>query len=733
MSFVGNSPFGDQISIGTQSKTSNRPAIVTGNPNEQVGSSSTPVPSERLEAEPAYPNSHAFHRQAVQRRQQQQSQNTANFQYGPWPTPCGPRVPRTVPTSNMPAIHQGFSHNPQQPEEYQVGLRKNGLQQDVARVEGNHSDSIRSGIGHSRLQDPDQRIINTPQLSGTSDHMLRQRQAVGRGSAVNGLASTMQLPSVTQTPISLQDLHSQYKNLLRSYHDLSVGQLNYLQRLKVVLEQSGVIKSRANRHLTAPRSNFRFRQQHMVPNVQAQQNTKRKAKQVDLSSSDRPPSKIHRTLGRNEDTVMLEEMPAPVSAVNGNPSKKVMPHKESADDEETLVKPRELIQHFVPPDTVLTVISKDARHTYVCPSGSCDRDDRAYMSLQAGQMGLMASYQVKAKEEAGVPLEFIKIAIFDGRVGFQGPTAEVSENGDVISLAKNRPRSNELQLTPPSPEAGTGGEINRSEHASIHPALTETRSQQITGRPSTNASPGDGKRDSSKPASASMKGADRKLETAQSDPMTSSPNAEAPILNKTVPPPLTASPTYLEAFESMPLEQQPVGLFDEENNNLFPAELLYPEYFADTTTQAPETGLNDIIAADKASSSCLLGQQEMEEPAVAALPATMLGSNGVSHNGTSQLSSHALHEQSFPNYNTPSSSNTVIITKSASINNEGPAPPKNLSEPIIPTASPTPAMIENEKGPEQPFELMADSDLQTFLGDDLFDWDKFAADQENLL
>ena len=688
MSYVGNSPFGDQMSIATQSRASNTPAMITSIPREQAGPSSTPVPSERVEAELAYPNGHAFHRQAVRRRQQQ-SQNTANFQYGPGPSPCGP-VPRTVPTSNLSPIHPGFSQNSQQSEAYQAGLRTNGLRQDVARVDGNHSDSIRSRSGSSRLQNPDQRTINKPQLSGTSDHMLLQHQAMGRGSAVNGLTSTMQLQPVTQAPFNLQELESQYKALLRSYHELDAGQLHYLQRLKSLLEQNGVIKSRsagnrANGHRTAPRTNFKFRQQHMVPNVQAQ-NTKRKAKQVDLSSSDRPPSKIHRSLGRNEDTVMLEEIPAPVSAANGNPSKYVTPHKDSAGDEEALVKSGGFIEHRVPPDTILTVISKDAGHTYVCPSGSCDDDDRTYLSVCAGQMGLMACYQTKAKEEAGVPLEFIKIAVFDSRVGFKGPTAEVSENGDVISLTKKSRPSSELRFTPPSPEAGTEGEINRSEHASIYPAaLVETGSQQITSRrPSTNASPSACSRDSSKSASASIKGSDRNSNTNQSDPITSSPKIEAPILNGTAPSPLTASPTYLEALESMPQEQQPGGLSDEQIHSLFSA------------------------------------QQETEEPAVAAPSATTLGSNGV----TSQLSS-----QSHPDYHTPSpSKNTVIITKSASTDNEDPTSPRNLSEPIKSTASPTPA----EEGQEKSFESMADGGLQSFLGDDFVDWDKFAADQKDL-
>ena len=125
------------------------------------------------------------------------------------------------------------------------------------------------------------------------------------------------------------------------------------------------------------------------------------------------------------------------------------------------------------------------------------------------------------------------------------------------------------------------------------------------------------------------------------------------------------------------------ALLDKELDDLFKDEVATPASCTDTAIQAPGTASKETEAGEKPSSSSLLTQQQqMEEPAVATLPAeaavgeyppqmaTILGSNGVVHNETSNLSSHAV--QSYPNYNMEIPSNAGVLAQSAAVNNEGP-------------------------------------------------------------
>ena len=854
----------------------------------------------------------------MHRRQQEHSQNTANFRYGPWPTLRDPGTPRsiqvpahTVPnqrhwTPNISAIQPHFLRNPHQPEAYQDGLTNNHLQQDDARVEANSSGSIGRGARNLRLHNPNRPEIIAPQLPGTENHMMLQHNhnsMNSRGSIVNRPASSVQKASVAEEPVDLPELHTQYKNLLRSYHDLPADELRYLQKLKIVLQQRGYIKNSARNQATsyhtaqdaergsssqfpqsgrlmqssgpsssAPRivgtprmsgatsadaqlrqsqrqqSKFDFKDsERALANVQTRQKTKRKAKSIDPSLTSNAieedliapqPKRVRRILGHNNDAAMFKDMAGPVAAVNGtfnsssavpnaggseppksaanrengnppnsfapkaraetlthfdqptadgNLSKNLTLHKEPSalshsirpldthvpnrrpevvhhsigtrteswtvgEGEETTVKPRGLIEHLVEPDTVLYIISKDAGNTYVCSSGS---QDRTYMSLNAGQMGMMASYQVKAKEAEGVPREHVKMAVFDDRVGFQGPTAEISDTGDVISLAKGPPTPNKRQSTPLSRDFGNIVDQNHSEHTSITPTPIETGSQENTSRPLITTSPGGGIQNSANPAQVSIGSLENNFKTTQPDPVKSSPeietpntevpnteasnaeapNTEAPIVDQTVTTQLTYSP-ICPAYDPMANEEcAPIS--DEEFDIMFRARLRSPAICADKTTQAQEDAVHDAKGAEEASSS-LLEQQLMEGPVVTARAAgtvfdeypsqtvTMLGNDDASQYGVSQLSSHAGHQESHHNQNTPILSNVMELA-----NNEGPASPK----PIIPTPLPTLAtesMTENMGNPETSYEFMAGAGLSNLLGDDLFNWDDWDANIANL-
>ena len=116
---------------------------------------------------------------------------------------------------------------------------------------------------------------------------------------------------------------------------------------------------------------------------------------------------------------------------------------------ETLIaKPFGRLAHFVPPDTILMVLSPEDDCGYVCPSGSTKVDTRTYMSLAAVQLGMIAAYQVKSLQEALLPLEHIKLAVYDDRIGFQEPTAGINDEGRVASLIYHP----EQAMEPPSDE-----------------------------------------------------------------------------------------------------------------------------------------------------------------------------------------------------------------------------------------------------------------------------------------
>ncbi|KAL8796504.1 MAG: hypothetical protein Q9195_001178 [Heterodermia aff. obscurata] len=533
-------------------------------------------------------------------------------------------------------------------------------------------------------------------------------QAAGRYAFVNGLA-TLQQALATGAPLNLPELYVQYKGLLRSFHRLSEERLQYLQELKIVLQDNGLIRSSA-------RNQANGRRAAQPNNLQAQENTKRKAKRADLSQTSdaieetliAPQSKrVRRLFSQGEDAVMLEELQAPVSAVNGTKG-----------GEETLMRPGGLIKHFVPPDTILSVISKAAGNTYVCASG--DGENRTYLSLRAGQMGLMASYQVKAKEEEGVPREHIKIAIYDDRVGFQGPTAGVSETGDVISLANGRPMSRLSNL-----EAGDRAENNNSEYTSIPPGSIETGSRQDTDRPLTTPSPRESNRNPSNPVST--ENSVKKSKTTQSDKIKSSPSSEAPIITEAPisREPMTTSPTVkLDPLNTIPHKPFPT-LFDEDEGDSFATEQPMPASCTETTMQARETALIGTDGAEEASSSSLLGrQQQMEEPAIAALPvgaavvespsqSTMLGSDGILHE-TSQLSSHAVHNLTFhSNHDTQIPPIARVVANN--VDNEGPVSPTKPTKAIGPTDSPA-----------------AGTSLSYEAADEFFDWPKWKEDRKEV-
>ena len=809
-------------------------------------------------------------------------------------------------TPNIPAVEPHFLHNLHQLEAHQVGLTNNVLQQDDARVEANSSGSISRGARNLRLHNPNSPEIIAPQLPGTESHVILQynnNSMTSRGSIVNRPAPTVQQASVAEESVELPELHTQYKNLLRSYHDLPADELRYLQKLKIVLQQSGYIKNSARNQATGyhavqdaergssrqfrqsgrvmqssgssssvprivgtPRisgypsadaqlrqsqrqqSKFDFKDsQRALANVQTRQKTKRKAKSIDPSLTSTAieedliapqPKRVRRILGHNNDAAMFEEFTGPVAAVNctfdsssavpnagsleppksavnrenGNPPNSFAPkaraetlthfdqptadgnlsenltlHKEPSalshsirpldthvlnrrpevvhhsigtrteswtvgEGEETTVKPRGLIEHLVEPDTILYIISKDAGNTYVCASGS---QDRTYMSLNAGQMGMMASYQVKAKEAEGVPREHVKMAVFDDRVGFQGPTAEISDTGDVISLAKGPPVPNKRQSTPLSRDFGNRVDRCHSEHTSITPTLITTGSQENTSAPLITTSPGGSIRNLPNLAQVNIGSFENNLKTTQPDPVKSSPeietpnteapnteapnagapNTEAPILDQTVTTQLTYSP-ICSAYDPMANEEF-APITNEELDNMFPGGLPSPAICADETTQVQEDAVNDAKGAEEASSS-LLEQQLMEGAAVAARAAgtvvdeyssqtaTMLGNDDASQYEVSQLSSHAGHQESHHNQNTPILSNVMELA-----NNEGPTSPK----PIIPTPLPTLAtesMTENMGNPETSYDFMAGAGLSNLLGDDLFNWDDWDANIANL-
>ena len=787
-----------------------------------TGPSDIPAPNDRIEAEHTYPYlngrsrvpsmandflhfADAFQRQPVQRQQQQQLRNAASFQHGPWPTPRGEGTPRSmhVAAHTAPA-HTGPSQRHQMPS--------------ISTVQ-------------PRFYNPAQRDINAPQLSGGRNHMLLQpnnpmpqhsAQFAGRRPAANVPASTIQQNSVTPAPGDLDKLHSRYKNLLRSYHDLSPNELQYLQRLKMLLQENGVIRNRAgnqvNRSRTAQRdfsqnqlcmpdngsssgvprptetpqlsgrstTNSQHRENQrqqsrsnidsMVPTVHTQPNTKRKAlaealiapqpkrvyqissalnstngsnsvvpnvksstsrKSAVLWNNDSPPGGV-------SPNVRASELIQPNQArADINPSKNVTPHKESAapshptqpwehpvldqnrsefyekisdkferaqrnripevihhpngdrteswtigGSEETVVKPRGLIEHFVPPDTVLVVISKDAGNTYICPSGDRDHDNRTYMSLRAGQMGLMASYQVKAKEQEGVPLEHIKMAIFDDRVGFQGPTAGVSESGDVISLAKCRPVSDKCKSKPPSPETTS---------RAITP---EADIQQNTTEELKNGLTADDNRNMSNPVWLSMESSDKESEIAHSDPIMCPPDVAPPTIKGIATSPLNFSPTYPMNFDPMTEEQlAPLSVEDLDRLlNGMPSPAV-------TKMQPQETTLNDTKAADEISSSLL------QKPAVSTLPA-----------GWATIGEY------------PSVA-AEVIAKNNGINNKSPAMPNNLSEPTYTTALPSTdaeATTENVESVDNSSESMRGADLSKLLGEDFSQWIPWDPDQAKL-
>ena len=398
MSFLDISPAGPHMPDGHHVEA-NTSANITSNPSQQTNVTgidplSTPVPNDRL--------------------LKPQSQNTASFRHGPWPTPSGPGIPRSMqvqghavprqrhPTPSVPAIQAHHSYNPHQLEAYQLGPTQNGLKQNPG--------PIHRGTSMSHLYDPDRRESDTPQLPGARMHMLIHHnnnsttslpaQVVSLGSTGNGRASTVQQASATQTPLNLAELHVRYKNMLSAFHELPPQGLRYLQQLKIVLQQNGLIRNSArnvaNRHRmpnngspsSVPRPTG-APQISGLSNVQTQEKTKRKAKQANLSQSSHAfdesliapqPKRACRVVRQIED-----------AATDGTESWTI------GGGEETLVKPRGLIKHFVPPDTILSVISKDAGHTYIC--ASAEGENRTYMTLLAGQVGLMASYQVKAKGE----------------------------------------------------------------------------------------------------------------------------------------------------------------------------------------------------------------------------------------------------------------------------------------------------------------------------------------------
>lgn len=119
---------------------------------------------------------------------------------------------------------------------------------------------------------------------------------------------------------------------------------------------------------------------------------------------------------------------------------------------ETLIpKPFGRLAHFVPPDTILMVVSPDDDCGYVCPSGSTEVETRTYMSLAAAQLGMITAYQVKSLQEAMVPLEHIKVAVYDDRTGFQEPTAGINDEGRVASL------TNQMERAVRSPNDDGGG------------------------------------------------------------------------------------------------------------------------------------------------------------------------------------------------------------------------------------------------------------------------------------
>ena len=679
-----------------------------------------------------------------------------------------------------------------------------------------------------------------------------------RGSIVNRPASTVQQASVAEEPVDLPELHTQYKNLLRSYHDLPADELRYLQKLKIVLQQSGYLKNSARNQATgyhtaqdAERgSSSQFRQsgrlmqssgssssvprivgtprmsgatsadtqlrqnqrqqsqfdfegsQRARANVQTQQKTKRKAISIDPSLTSNAieedliapqPKRVRRILGHNNDAAMFEDMAGPVAAVNGtfdsssavpnaaspeppksavnrengnppngfapkaraetlthfdrspadgNLSKDLRLHKELSAESRTTCEG--LIEHLVEPDTVLYIISKDAGNTYVCTSGS---QDRTYMSLIAGQMGMMASYQVTAKEAEGVPREHVKMAIFDDRVGFQGPTAEISDKGDVISLAKGPPMPNKRHPTPLSRDSGNGVDQNHSEHISTTPtgALIKTGSEEITSRPLITTSPGVSIRNSPNLAQVNIGSFENNLKTTQPDPFKSSPeietpntkapnteapNTEAPIIDQTVTTQLTYSPAC-QAYDPMAREEHPL-FSNEELDNMYPARLPSPAICADKTTQAQENAVNDAKSAEEASSSLLEQQPAVGARAAGTVvdeyssqTATMLGNEDAFHNEMSQLGSHAAHEESHHIHNTQILSNAMDLAAS----NAGPA------SQIIPTPLPTlatEAMIEDVRNPETPYDFMADAGLSNFLDDGLINWDGWDADHANL-
>ncbi|KAG7005124.1 hypothetical protein G7Y79_00021g049910 [Physcia stellaris] len=137
------------------------------------------------------------------------------------------------------------------------------------------------------------------------------------------------------------------------------------------------------------------------------------------------------------------------------------------------------LAHFVPPDTILMVVSPDDDCGYVCPSGSTEAGTRTYMSLAAAQLGMMTAYQVKSMQEAMVPLQHIKVAVYDDRIGFQKPTAGISIEGRVSSLVSHVERT----VEPP----------NDDEEGSRVPAASssaEARAPDVVQQPSSTPKPG---------------------------------------------------------------------------------------------------------------------------------------------------------------------------------------------------------------------------------------------------
>lgn len=146
-------------------------------------------------------------------------------------------------------------------------------------------------------------------------------------------------------------------------------------------------------------------------------------------------------------------------------------HRDGTRTEHFRLRPREMLismpfgrlAHFVPPDTILMVVSPDDDCGYVCPSGTTEVRTRTYMSLAAAQLGMIAAYQVKNMQEARVPLEHIKVAVYDDRLGFTEPTAGVDDEGQVASLLHHMERavepSNDDGDGVLGPAAGSNGDV----------------------------------------------------------------------------------------------------------------------------------------------------------------------------------------------------------------------------------------------------------------------------------